>query len=146
MQWYDKSFQDLSVKQLYLIYKLRAEVFNGEQKCMVPDPDQADPLAHHVFALEDGQVAAYARYFPIDDQTVTFGRVVVAQNYRHQGLGTDLVTKVMEGIRHNYPGRLIQIHAQYYIRKLYQQLGFTAVGHVFLEVGIKHIVMTHPAL
>lgn len=146
MQWEDKSFSDLSLDQLFLIYQLRAIVFNEEQHCNVPDPDENDRKAHHVFAMDQGHMVAYARYYPLDQQKVSFGRVAVACDYRGQGLGKELISHVMQGIQQNYAQRPILIHSQYYIQKLYRQLGFTPVGQPFLEAGIKHIAMTHPAL
>ena len=71
MQWFDKQFTELTVNELFAILKLRAQVFNGEQQSSYPDPDDSDPLAHHVFATTNGEVVAYARYF-IQNDVVTF--------------------------------------------------------------------------
>ena len=69
MKWYDKTFDQLTTNELFDINLLRANVFNGEQKCITPDPDLMDKQAHHVFAIEDGKLAAYGRYFEEDDHS-----------------------------------------------------------------------------
>lgn len=146
MEWHDRKFSELSVDELYLIYQLRADVFNGEQKCITPDPDPQDRTAHHVFAIADGQVISYARYFTTNDQEVTFGRVVIAADHRHEGLGKVLMQHVLVGIQQNSPGLPIVIHAQYQVQGFYRQLGFQSQGEPFMEAERKHILMTHPAM
>lgn len=137
----------MSVDELFSIYQLRANVFNGEQQCVTPDPDSQDPVAHHVFAMNNGHVVAYARYFLINDgQNVTLGRVVTAADHRHEGLGKVLMQHVLTSIQQNYPGLEIVIHAQYQVQKFYRKLGFHAQGEPFMEAERKHILMIHPAM
>lgn len=145
MQWYDLPFSQLSNVQLLKILELRAEVFNKEQDSTFPDPDDQDQFARHVFAMDGDQLAAYARYFVEDDQ-VTFGRVVVSPDYRQRGLGRQLVQHVLQGIEEHYGDREIFIHAQYYIRHFYAEFGFQEQGQTFMEADRKHIMMVHPAL
>lgn len=53
---------------------------------------------------------------------------------------------VLAGIKQHY-GRLpIVIHAQLYVRALYDQYGFRSVGKVFLEAQRQHIKMVHQPL
>ena len=116
MQWFDKQFTELTVNELFAILKLRAQVFNGEQQSSYPDPDDSDPLAHHVFATTNGEVVAYARYF-IQNDVVTFGRVVVAPQARGIGLGGKIIEHLLSGIKVNFPNFKITIHAQAYVEK-----------------------------
>ena len=102
MEWFDKTFNELSTMELFKIYYLRCQVFNGEQESTYPDPDMQDLTAHHVFAMQDDQIAAYARYFEIDNG-VTFGRVITASEYRGKGLGKKLIRKVLQQIQANFP-------------------------------------------
>lgn len=145
MEWFDKNFESLTVDELFQILKLRATVFNTEQHSDYCDPDDHDPLARHVFATENGKIIAYARYFQVDD-SVTFGRVVIDSQYRGQGLGKDLVKHILDGIKAHFPQQEIMIHAQSYVKSLYAQFGFTAVGKEFIEADRKHYKMIHPAI
>ncbi len=143
MEWFDKSFQQLSRNDLFEIFKLRAAVFNDEQKSYWPDPDDNDPRAHHVWAVVDGQLAAYARYFESDGKA-TLGRVLVAPSFRHQGLAKGLMDHVLAGMREHYGHFPIVIHAQLYVQALYEQYGFQPVGKIFIEAQRQHIKMVHP--
>lgn len=145
MKWFDKAFEQLTVNELFAILKLRAQVFNTEQHSDYCDPDDQDPKARHVFAVDDGQLVAYARYFQIGNQ-VTFGRVVVAKSYRGKGLGNQLIKQLLKGIAAVYPQLPITIHAQTYVREMYAKFGFTTTGKEFIEADRKHYKMTHRAL
>lgn len=145
MEWHDKTFAQLSTDELFAINLLRANVFNGEQKCITPDPDMMDKQAHHVFATADGKLAAYGRYFEEYDHA-TLGRVVVNPLFRGQGLGSQLVQHILDGIKKNFAGQPIIIHAQFYVKDLYANFGFKETGDVFFEAEREHITMTHPAL
>lgn len=145
MEWFDKGFHQLTVDELFAILKLRAEVFNTEQKSDYCDPDDSDPVARHVFAVDHGRVVAYGRYFGIK-KDVTFGRVVIAKDFRGRGLGNELVKQLLNGIRLHYPHQPIMIHAQSYVQQLYAKFGFQATGREFIEADRKHYKMTHPAL
>lgn len=145
MEWYDKTFDELTVDELFNINLLRANVFNGEQKCITPDPDLMDKHAHHVFAMDNGQLVAYGRYFQ-DGANATLGRVVVHPLFRGHGLGAALIQHLLDGIQQNFPGKEIVIHAQLYVKDLYEHFGFQAHGDIFFEAEREHITMTHPAL
>lgn len=146
MKWYDKTFAELTTKELLALLKLRAVVFNGEQKSSYPDPDDHDCRAHHVFAVKkDGTLVAYGRYFNLTGE-VTFGRVVVAPTARGRGLGDAVINHLLQGIKQNYPGKKVVIHAQAYVERFYQQYGFTAIGDHFIEAGREHVTMVHPPL
>lgn len=145
MHWYDKTFSKLSTKELFLIYKLRADVFNGEQESSYPDPDDQDLTAHHVFAIEDNQLAAYGRYF-VEDDMVTFGRIVVAPTFRKKGLGKELIIQILNGIKNNFPDKRIFIHAQVYVANMYKKFDFEESGNIFIEAERKHILMYHEPL
>lgn len=145
MKWYDKSFDELTTDELFAINLLRANVFNGEQRCITPDPDLMDKQAHHVFATQDGKLVAYGRYFQEDDHA-TMGRVVVNPLFRGQGLGSALVKQLLDGIARNYAGMKIIIHAQMYVKGLYERFGFQVTGDIFFEAEREHITMIHPAL
>ncbi len=144
-EWNDCAFNELTLAQLARIYRLRAQVFNGEQAASYPDPDAKDEEARHLFASENGRVVAYARYFATPTG-VTFGRVVVARDRRGSGLGGDLLRHLLAGIGRHFPGRPVEIDAQLPVIGYYEHFGFTASGPVFVEAEREHRRMVHPPL
>ena len=138
MQWFDKQFTELTVNELFAILKLRAQVFNGEQQSSYPDPDDSDPLAHNLICF-------YARYF-IQNDVVTFGRVVVAPQARGIGLGGKIIEHLLSGIKVNFPNFKITIHAQAYVEDFYKKYGFESVGDHFMEAEREHVTMVHEPL
>lgn len=145
MNWYDKDFDELTVHELFKIYQLRAIVFNTEQDSTYYDPDDDDPRARHVFCMAGQRLVAYARYFTTGDH-VTFGRVVIAKDYRGQGLGTPLMDHILAGIKRHFPGKEIIIHAQVQVEGYYRKFGFISYGDQFIEADRKHVHMKHPGL
>ncbi len=151
LMWLDKTFDDLSNRNIFDMYKLRATVFNGEQQTTYPDPDNEDLIAHHVLAYQvsaDGhqkKLVAYARYFQTGSE-VTLGRVVIPEDFRGKQLSKVLIRHILDGIKSTYPHRKIVIHSQFYIRNLYKEFGFVEVGDPFIEAERKHILMEHEPL
>lgn len=144
MEWFDKTFKDLTVNELFQIFKLRATVFNTEQNSNYCDPDDNDPLAHHVFAKDNDRVIAYARYFATNND-VTFGRVVIEKEYRGRGIGNSLMKHILSEIKKTFPGNKIIIHAQVQVEGYYAKYDFQPVGDTFIEADRKHIKMIHSA-
>ena len=58
-----KSFEALSVNELYELLALRNEVFIIEQNCVYQDLDGYDQKALHVLVRDNDELAAYARIF-----------------------------------------------------------------------------------
>ncbi|NDR76370.1 hypothetical protein EQU06_05940 [Lactobacillus sanfranciscensis] len=73
--WEVKPFKELSLEELYEIYRVRSDVFVEEQKITELDPDENDKIALHVFETDGNRITAYARIFS-EQQYVTFGRVL----------------------------------------------------------------------
>ncbi|HJA46275.1 MAG TPA: GNAT family N-acetyltransferase [Candidatus Limosilactobacillus excrementigallinarum] len=147
MVWRVKNFNELTVSELYQIMLLRAKVFVVDQKRIYQDPDNRDQQAIHIFKQDqDGEVVAYARVFLADEQTVTFGRVVTSNKVRGQGIGGQLLDKIMEVIQKNYPGKLIEIEAQEQVQGFYEPAGFVSEGEPFIYKSTPHIKMVHQPL
>lgn len=145
--WQVKKFNELTVSELYQIMVLRAKVFVVDQKRIYQDPDNRDQQAIHIFKHDqDGQIVAYARVFLIEAQTVTFGRVVTSNKVRGQGVGGQLLDKIMEVIQKNYPGKLVEIEAQEQVQGFYERAGFVSDGEPFIYKSTPHIKMVHQPL
>lgn len=61
--WEVKPFKELSLEELYEIYRVRSDVFVEEQKITESDPDENDKIALHVFETDGNRITAYARIF-----------------------------------------------------------------------------------
>ena len=134
-----KHFSELSVEELFEIYKLRVSVFIVEQSCPYQDIDDADKSAYHVWLRDEDGIEAYARVLPagVAFPTAAIGRVIAVK--RRCGLGTKIVTASIEAVREKLGADTIE--AQVYARSLYENLGFRQTSEEFLEDGIPHIQM-----
>ena len=135
-----KSYNELSKDELFAILRARVDVFVVEQTCPYPEIDEVDnnELTQHVFLFKDLQVAAYARCYKKNEQFSAFGRVLVAEQFRGEGLATKLVQTVIDTCKRHWPDKAIMIGAQCYLTGFYQQFGFENVGNDYLEDGIPH--------
>lgn len=143
IQWTIKSFENLSVNELYDILKLRSEIFVVEQNCVYLDIDGKDKQALHLFGEFKGKIVAYSRLFKpgITFDNASIGRVVVDANYRDRKWGHDLMREAIAGIRHHFGESQITIGAQLYLKKFYESHGFIQTSEMYLEDDIPHIEM-----
>ena len=143
IQWKIKSFESLSVNELYDILRLRSEIFVVEQNCVYLDPDGKDKLALHLFGEYQGKIVAYSRLFKagISFDFASIGRVVVDANYRNKKLGHDLMREAITGIQSHFGESKITIGAQLYLKKFYESHGFVQTSEMYLEDDIPHIEM-----
>lgn len=141
--WHIKTFEALTVNELYAILKLRSEVFVVEQNCVYLDSDGKDPLALHLFGEYEGKIVAYSRLFKpgISYDTASIGRVVVSADYRNKKWGKDLMLQSILAIENHFGVSKITISAQLYLKKFYESLGFIPSSEMYLEDDIPHIKM-----
>lgn len=143
IQWKIKSFESLSVNELYDILRLRSEIFVVEQNCVYLDPDGKDKLGLHLFGEYQGKIVAYSRLFKpgISFDFASIGRVVVDANYRNKKWGHDLMREAITGIQSHFGESKITIGAQLYLKKFYESHGFVQTSEMYLEDDIPHIEM-----
>lgn len=141
--WHIKTFEALTVNELYAILKLRSEVFVVEQNCVYLDSDGKDPLALHVFGKYEDKIVAYSRIFKpgISYDNASIGRVVVSADYRNKKWGKDLMLQSILAIKNHFGESQITISAQLYLKKFYESLGFVPSSEMYLEDDIPHIKM-----
>ena len=142
-QWICKSFDQLSVNELYAILRLRIEVFIVEQNCVFQDADDKDQKSYHFMGWTGDDLVAYTRLVPkdISYDKPSIGRVVTSPKYRRSGIGKELMTKSIESAYKLWGKQPIQIGAQIYLQKFYESLGFIVSGPIYLEDGIEHVEM-----
>lgn len=138
-----KKFEEFSIKELYSVLNLRADVFVVEQKSIYLDLDFKDQQALHILGYVKEKLVAYSRIFKSDESSnfARIGRVVIANDYRKHNFGHDLVTFSIKSIGHVFNEYNIYISAQLHLMKFYQFHGFVVVGEQYLEDGIPHIGM-----
>ncbi len=146
IQWKMKTFQQLTVEQLFEILQLRVDVFVVEQQCAYRELDEYDrhPETKHVSGRNaGGQLIAYARILPpgLRYPEVNLGRFVVRADSRKQGIGHKLVQTALQKISGCWPEMSIKMSAQSHLHRFYAQYGFMQVTDGYLEDGIPHVEM-----
>lgn len=145
MSFIFKTFQELSVNELYDLLKLRTEIFVVEQNCVYNDLDDFDKEAVHVFYVENGEIIAAARLLQPGTRFADFsiGRVVVKKEKRGTGLGKALMNAAIGYCITEWKAEKIKISAQQYLQRFYEELGFVVTTEMYLEDGIPHIGMVY---
>jgi len=140
---YTKTFQELTINELYDLLQLRSEVFVVEQNCVYQDIDGKDTKALHVIGKKNNKIVAYTRIFKPGDyfEYASVGRVVVRNIERQHKYGYDLMEASIKTIKDYFNTTTIELSAQVYLKKFYNTLGFQEVGVEYLEDGIPHINM-----
>jgi len=140
---YVKTFNQLSLDELYYLLQLRSQVFVVEQDCVYQDIDVKDKKALHVIGKKDNTIIAYSRIFKPGDffKEASIGRVVVAENFRHLKYGHQLMVASIKAVETSFFSKKIKISAQKHLENFYNNLGFITSGEPYLEDGIPHIAM-----
>jgi ElaA protein len=143
IKWEVKTFEELTVQELYGLLRLREQVFIIEQNCIYPDLDNKDPKALHILGISDDEIVSYSRIFKPGDyfDTASIGRVVTDKSVRNQKVGHTLMQKSIIAVEQYFGETTITISAQQYLTGFYESLGFVQVGEGYLEDDIPHIKM-----
>ena len=116
---------------------VRRQVFVVEQK--IPESeewDDADKNSSHVLAFsEKRDVVGTGRIEP----TGKIARLAVLAEYRGQGVGTAILTRLIDEARQNGFGQ-VYLHAQTHALKFYKKFGFVSDEEIFSEGGIPHVL------
>lgn len=141
-EFYCKSFEELTTRELYEILKTRAEIFVVEQNCAYQDIDGKDEISLHLFSRnKEGRVTACLRIFEKVDEpgVIQIGRVVTLEH--GTGLGGRLLREAMRIIEKKYGHPKLYLEAQKYAVGYYAKVGFEVTSDDFLEDGIVHVEM-----
>lgn len=138
-----KTFNELSLKELYEILKARVDIFVVEQQCAYPEIDGIDYSAIHYQMLDsNGNLLAYLRIYPDSDKENTWhiGRVITT--VRKQGFGQKLLHQAVEDLFNQHHADEIILEAQTYAIPFYQKEGFKVTSEPFDDAGIMHVNMS----
>lgn len=137
------SFDELTSREAYALWRLRQQVFIVEQQSPYPDLDGRDlePATRHVLAHDGDELVACLRV--LDDGThARIGRVAVTPAARGRGLARDLMAAALAEIG----DREIRLDAQTGLTQWYAGYGFEISGPEFVEDGVAHRPMVRQAL
>lgn len=136
-------FKQLDTSIMYEMLQLRSEVFVVEQNCVYQDIDGKDQKAIHILGYKDGILVAYTRIFNKGDyfDHASIGRVLTKKNQRKYGFGKIIMQASINELESRFHVDIIDISAQTYLKKFYEELGFVQTGEGYLEDNIPHIKM-----
>ena len=143
MQIKVKTFEELSLNELYEVLALRSEVFVVEQDCVYQDIDGKDQKALHILGYKEGKLVAYTRCFNKGQyfEEASIGRVLVKEDQRKYGYGHQIFEASIKEVESRFAAERIKISAQQYLIKFYESHNFEQTGEGYLEDGIPHIGM-----
>lgn len=144
--WRLRRFNELTVKELYDLLRLRTDIFVVEQNCPYPELDGRDEheqTFHLWYNVPDRIMVAYLRILPpgLSFEGASLGRVAVHREFRGGGLAHRMVDRAIEVALGAWPGVKIQIGAQEYLTGFYKAHGFRVSSEPYLEDNIPHIDM-----
>jgi len=141
-QLHKKTFQELTVDELYELLRVRSEVFVVEQNCVYQDMDGDDQLSIHLWLTVEGKVVALARVCPAGThiEETSIGRVITTE--RGKGYGRQIMLDAIAAAIEHFDAKRIDIEAQEYARGFYEGVGFKQSSATFMLDGIPHIKMT----
>ena len=139
---HQKSFQELTVDELYELLRVRSEVFVVEQNCVYQDMDGDDQMAIHLWLTLEGKIVALARVCPAGThmKEVSIGRVITTE--RGKGYGKQIMHHAIDAAKKHFDAKQIDIEAQEYAKGFYESVGFKQSSETFMLDGIPHIRMT----
>ncbi len=123
-------------------FRVRRRVFIEEQA--IPEAEEWDGLdseARHFIALNGAEVIGTARVRLLAPPQAKIERMAVLPAYRRQGVGSGLLAGLLADLGQRGVKQAV-LHAQYYATPFYRANGFSEVGDIFWEAGIKHVKMT----
>jgi ElaA protein len=137
VELFDRTFGQISARELHDILRLRVDVFVVEQGCAYSELDGRDIEAgtRHVWVADGDGVRAYLRVLD-DGDSRRIGRVVTLAAARGEGLAARLVDHAVATTSGPWA-----LDAQSHLEQWYEARGFRVDGPEFLEDGIPHVPM-----
>lgn len=139
-----KTFNELTIDELYEIVKSRFKVFVCEQKIVEDQEfDDKDKVSYHIMLKENDKVVAYCRIVPkeIGYDYTSIGRVLVLSSYRRKGIAQEMIKVALDFIKNNLNENIVVLSGQLYAKGLYESVGFNVISDVYDEVNIPHVKM-----
>ncbi|MEI7565317.1 MAG: GNAT family N-acetyltransferase [Burkholderiaceae bacterium] len=123
-----------------LATRVRHAVFVEEQHVPIElELDSIDSRAWHALAYLNGVCVGTARLFSENDRC-HIGRMAVLVPYRRQGLGSALLSTLVQYAQAHHMGT-IYLNAQVAVIPFYAKFHFISAGAIFNDAGIPHQTM-----
>lgn len=103
--------------------------------------DAHDDTAHHMLVQDSEQNAIGVMRIVVKGNVGKIGRVAVDRDYRHQGVGTEMMLKALAYCR-SLKLESVALDSQAYVTAFYERLGFVREGEAFMDAGIPHVRMS----
>ncbi len=123
------------------VLAIRREVFVQEQN--VPESieiDEFETTSDHFLVLVDNQPAGCGR-LRLKGHFAKFERIATLKQFRGSGVGSKLMSFMMNHACQKFPGALPYMHSQAEAIPFYQKLGWSVEGEIFYEANIPHQTM-----
>lgn len=142
-----KVFSELSAKEVYLISKLRQDVFILEQQSVYMDLDDLDQNSWHFVVFTESSaepcLVAYARLRYLSEKNIyKIERVVCNKSHRGRGIGNLLIDNVLKRSQLLSTNPRLYLSSQMSAVAFYEKFGFSKEGEVYDDGGIDHIDMS----
>jgi len=119
---------------------IRHEVFVQEQNVPTElELDTEDQFCIHALAYDDKGVAIGTGRLL---RNAHIGRLAVRAPYRGQGVGSQLLTALVNEARRQHYLEVV-LAAQLHALAFYAAHGFVAEGDTYIDAGIEHVTMRH---
>lgn len=144
LNWYWKSFAELSIYELYELLSFRQSIFVVEQKSWYQDADGLDEVGEHLLVTDKDRLIGYLRLIPpgLKYETPSIGRIALLKEYRRNKIGSNIVQEGLRKSAEIYSSNSSTISAQEYLINFYEDHGFEVHGEAYDEDGIPHVKMT----
>ena len=120
-----------------VLQEIRETVFIKEQHVPVElEWDESDTSCQHILASVNGQSIGTGRL----TQQGHIGRMAVLKQWRKQGVGSAMLSKLIELARQR-DVRKVVLNAQVSAEGFYKKHGFETISGVFDDAGIPHVQM-----
>lgn len=137
-----KTFDCLSMSELYDLLHIRSAVFIVEQNCVYQDVDYNDQTAIHLWLTRGGKIVALCRICPGGTKLkhLSIGRVITTE--RGKGYGALIFGTAIDTARKCFShSEMIEVEAQLTKQHFYERFGFVATSAPFMLEGLLHIRM-----
>jgi len=130
-----------TAEELREVKWIRIKVFQKEQGVsMNVDFDGNDVFATHIVAYINEMPVGTTRIILSNNGAGKIQRMAVLKGFRNRGIGSQIIKYALDFLK-NQRIKLVRLSSQEQVRKFYEQFGFRAIGDVFDEAKIRHIMM-----
>lgn len=123
------------------VQQIREEILRAPLGLSLKDEDLSGEKNEMILAaMKMDQVVGCILLQPINDMTIRFRQMAVAQEEQQQGIGSQLLEEAEKAAWKAGFERIV-LHARKTAVGFYEHAGYTVEGDEFEEVGIPHLFM-----